>query len=317
MAKITATVRDGFAALLGLTTKSGATAREFQAALVEAHAAIDQAEAEVVAADAEYRAGLLRLDEAALKKLIDAKTGAGVRRDRAAALVEALEARLTDVRAIEAEDTRKAAYDAAQAQVKDAVSALQGYPALAEKIVTLLRIVNAAEVAVETVNRALPAGAAPLDGPEFLMRGRPARPRKILAEETVSLWCRGDEGWPVPPEYQSYIHADARGFGYMSNPNINSAGAGDRYARRNFIKRMFLPEQPARSPLPLAAGMRLPTFADGDVFAFDGENVIFTDDIANALAVALPVLGDDPRKDLRQPVTEFELIPAARIADAA
>lgn len=112
----------------------------------------------------------------------------------AAAFLEELTSRHSQAQAVEAEAAKRTAYDAAKARVEAAAQHLaQEYPDLGRRWAELLHQVTMADAAAAEVNSALPAGCAPLLGPELLVRDVEQLPRQIVREQIVDRWCYAGE----------------------------------------------------------------------------------------------------------------------------
>jgi hypothetical protein len=252
------------AELISVATKARVTSGEIETALAGARAAIEAATAEHDEAEKSYKAGLLTLDETALRKVGESKAAAVIRRDRATALVEILAQRLAETKAAEDETRRQTAYADARAHAQRTAERLrETYPRLAEQMRELLCEVYKAESLVAEANRNLPAGAEQLAGPEFLARGTPGRERRIVHEKTVELWTRPDGTQPAPNQDEIVAQGDGSGF----RPKGRMALQGDgRFVKRQFVRREFFPAVPAHNPSSLATTIALPTLTGGWVF---------------------------------------------------
>lgn len=292
--------------LIAIATKSKTTSAEIQTALAGARALIMAATAEHDQAEADYRAGLLTMNESQLQSVADAKAKAIVRRDRVEALISTLEARLAETAETEAATGRKTAYEDAQAHAQRAAEMLrERYPALCEQMCALLREVYAAEAAVIAVNRDLPAGAAELQGPEFLARGTRGRDRRIVSEETVELWARPDGTQPWANQHSIVELED--GSGQIPKGPMALQGSG-RFVKRQFIRREIIPAQRAHVPAALATQLALPAFDGGMAFS----SVAPPYHISGALSQLAKKSGDTANKDEnRATEVEFELIGGA------
>ncbi|MCW5712250.1 hypothetical protein [Shinella sp.] len=143
-----------------LLGKSSST--DIVSALEKAKAELAQAEAAVVAAETAYDAGLLELDKAALRKLLDNATEAKIDVDQVRARIAKLERQHADALEAEAADQRQRRYDEAKAASEAAEKRLRReYPKAAMAIRDLLAEVAAASIAVQAANEDPPEGAPP------------------------------------------------------------------------------------------------------------------------------------------------------------
>lgn len=302
MTKSTAAQTLDIGNLIAIATKSKTTSAEIQTALAGARALIMAATAEHDQAEADYRAGLLTMNESQLQSVADAKAKAIIRRDRATALVETLEARLAETTEAEAATGRKTAYEDAQAQAQRAAALLrERYPALCEQMCALLREVYTAEAAVIAANQKLPADAQPLQGPEFMARGTPGRDRRVVSEATVELWARPDGTQPAANQHAIVGLED--GTGQIPKGPMALQGSG-RFVKRQFIRREIVPARRTHMPAALANHLALPAFDGGMAFS----SVAPPFHVAGALA-QLAKSGHTETKVEKTPTeVEFEIV---------
>ena len=94
-----------------------------------------------------------------------------VRHERLQAVVSRLRERLTEVRAAEEDDRRRAAYEEASAERDELAAELaRVYPPLAAQLADLLGRLRASDDRVEFINSALPRGCGPLLVAELVAR---------------------------------------------------------------------------------------------------------------------------------------------------
>jgi hypothetical protein len=215
------------------------------------------AEAAFDAAQAGYRAGLVDADDDTLKHLAQAQADAGLRRDRARALVDRFDAQLEAIRTAEvqvAEAKRHAELEAIVAKADTTVAALRDafdriVPAMIGGGHELLTLARVAEQARSEAIRALDAAGddrVPASVESF--RVVSGRPEKTLSVETVEMWVdeRGD-----PVGRQSQITAGSDGSGWMKLPN---ATHGRRFThRRPFERTTYLPTIQAQRAVSFAS----------------------------------------------------------------
>ncbi|MDP4022426.1 hypothetical protein Q8W71_07315 [Methylobacterium sp. NEAU 140] len=240
--------------LLGLAQREDATTGELAPSLPTAEAELVAAREAQAAAEAAYKANLLTSDDTGLRRLVEARTDAGVRVDRATALVEALRERLAEAEAREAEAARVQRYEAARRQADDAAAALREmYPHLAQGLVDLLRGVAEAEIAVSDVNADLPRGAERIPSVEGSVRDVPGTPRQFISEETVERWCRPGERMPgALDQSRVRIGHDRRGYVQPSSGQI------EYLVKRTYTERRFIESIPGNPAYDLAVRLSLP-----------------------------------------------------------
>ncbi len=254
--------------LLGLAQKSGLSSQELETALADARSAVGVAEQELTKADAAYRAGLLEATEPALQKILDQKQAATVQRDRAKALVEALETKLATVRGEEAQAQKTAVYDAARAKLDAAAKRLRDeYAKHATAIATIIRECAEADAAVSQANADLPADGDPLLIVEALVRDQPALPRKVIKEKTVSLWTYVSTGHILSSDLQAQVRSTGNDTGVLHNEGVTHSTS--QVIRRKYRQVEFLGETSANAAERLATSVRLPGVVYGEPAIWD------------------------------------------------
>lgn len=257
-------------ALIGISQKGDATTAEIATALASACAEIDGAERARAEAARAYQDGLLSLDEAALAALVADQQAAAIRRDRATALVAALEEKLATAHAQDAEAERHTRYKAAVKAANEAARALKTYPALAAPLIALMRQVAEAEVLVNTANADLPEGAVAVESPEIRVRGLPPVPRKEVGTEIESDRWYYVGGWwdgePVETQYQGACKPNLplSRSGTLRRRTDNHGTMDFAVAKRRRQRTNFIPRQAAFVPDSLASGIRLPGLLPGE-----------------------------------------------------
>ncbi|GJE46864.1 hypothetical protein [Methylobacterium soli] len=145
--------------LIGINQKADAAAAEIEKAPSDARDEIMAAERVNAEADAQYRAGLLSLDDAEAQKIVADKQAATLRQDRAAALVEALSSKLALAQAAEVQARRRRQYfEATKDQAAAAKVLATEYPRLARSLAELLFTVAEADALAQVANEVLLAG---------------------------------------------------------------------------------------------------------------------------------------------------------------
>jgi len=243
--------------LIGLAARTDAPAAELAPSLPQAEAELAAAHEAQAAAEAAYKGKLLTADDATLRQLVEARTDAGVRVDRATALVEALRERLEAAQTREAEAARVTAYEAAHAQAEEARAALvELYPGLARDLMSLMRVVAEAEIAVQAANADLPAGAAPIAGVEASVRDLPGVPETVLSETYVERWV--EVGKVTPGSFDQHAVQDlGRGQGVIKIPGIAAKDCRP-VERRGFLEQRVYPASLRRAAYGLAERLALP-----------------------------------------------------------
>jgi len=251
--------------LFGLAQREDATSSELLPSLPAAEAELAAAREAHAGAEAAYRAGLLTADEKGLQQLDGARREAGMRVERAEALVETLRERLADARDREAEAERVAVYQAARAQADDARKALiEFYPALAEDIVKLMELVARAEVEVEAANADLPRDAEPLASVEHPARDVAAEPDEVLSEVEVKRWVAVGNIKPGTFD-QSNVYKTGPGRGVIRIEGV-PVNECTQVELRTFTERRFRRGAAHRSAYRLAEKISLPGFGALDQY---------------------------------------------------
>ncbi|CDX39196.1 hypothetical protein MPLA_290070 [Mesorhizobium sp. ORS 3359] len=237
--------------------------------------------------------------------------------ERAYAAKTELTKRLEAAKAAATESELRARYDAAKAKADAAGQKLQReYPELAKRLVSLIRTLAEADVAVEEANRQLPADAPPLLPAEIVVRRRPGTNEKIISEKEVSLWCHANS-WDLFAENRQ-AEADAREKEHAANWNglppdgIIHVNGGHRVQKRRFLRRTYIPSSGAIPHSPLAS-IELPGLVGGDPPFWDQHRVgIYSSRSILARLQELATLKPAPPAEAGQPVVE--LIPIAEDA---
>lgn len=237
-----------------------APAAEVTSSREAAVAELAVAEAAVAASEAAYRAGLIDADDDALRGLAAAQAEAGLRRDRAKALVDRFDRQLADIRAAEdkaIEDERQAKLAEIVARAEASAEALRvavehDVAVMAEKARGLVDLANGAHQDREAAIHALrEAGDQKELPPVEAFRVTAGRPEKVLSTERVDLWV-DISGQPVG--YQSEIVEGSDGCGSLKLPRASHTLRFNQ--RRQFERQEYLAAQPARAPWPLADTLR-------------------------------------------------------------
>ncbi|CDX22111.1 hypothetical protein MPL3356_390151 [Mesorhizobium plurifarium] len=233
--------------------------------------------------------------------------------ERAYAAKTELTKRLEAAKAAATESELRARYDAAKAQADAAGKMLRKeYPELAKRLVSLIRTLAEADVAVEEANRQLPADAPPLLPAEILVRRRPGTNEKIISEKEVSLWVHAGTVTPFAEDRQA--EADQREKDYAANWNglppdgVIQVGSS-RVVKRRFIRKTYVPRGNAMLHTPLAS-IELPGLVGGDPPFWDQFRVsVQSPRSILARLQELATLKPAPPAEAGQPVVE--LIPIA------
>lgn len=254
-------------ALLGLAQREDATTDELAPSLPAAEAELTAAREAQAAAEAAYRTGLLTADEKGLQQLDGARRDAGMRVERAEALVETLRERLANARDREAEAERVAVYQAARAEADDARRALaELYPRLTADLVQLMELVARAEVEVEAANADLPRGAEPLASVEHTARDIPAEADEVLSEFEVKRWVAVGNVKPGTFDQGNvYKTSPGRGVIRIEGVPVNEC---TQCELRTFTERRFRRGATHRSAYRLAEKISLPGFLATDPYVW-------------------------------------------------
>lgn len=209
--KATAKLASTLAALVGVARDKETTVEKVEAALIEAREQVSSANREHDAAELAYENGLLDESPAALAKLLDRRASAVIERDRAEALVKALENRLSEARAAESRAEREAVHRDAVTRA-DAIRArfADEYRHHAGAIRGLLRDLAEAE-ATRLAAHPLQAEFGHIAPVEDAIRGAQWEPEEIVDETTVALWCIDGRAEPLSAEQQRDVRARGDG----------------------------------------------------------------------------------------------------------
>jgi hypothetical protein len=299
--------------LLGTST----TSAHIPTALDKARAEFAVAEAAVQAAEKSYDDGLLELDKAALRKLLDAAAEAKIDVDQIKAKITKLEGQLEKALASESEDARRERYNRAR-ELSDAARKKlhRDYPKACDGLREILKAIAEAEAAVAESNGDLPAGASRLEGPEA-DRSTPALWKEVVSEDVVDLWAGvGGQSTPIDAGLQRQVHPDARlRRGVADNGEealcgrVTTEGGGTlEVVKRKFIRRLVLPDAGGFSVASLASELNLPPLYAGAAPYWEPS----THTPARALAELEKPMRPRPEQQKREPVYEYALAPTRR-----
>lgn len=138
------------------------TSESLRHELTKAEAAVETATADINAAREDYQRSLLNADPSATGEAKKTVTAAELTLDRAEALVGALRARMHEACEREAEDDRRATYQAAKRVQTKAVERLHQYREHASAIAEIVEQLARAELLVRDANKDLPQGTDPI-----------------------------------------------------------------------------------------------------------------------------------------------------------
>lgn len=223
-----------------------------------------------------------------------------------------LQAKLAEALSAEAEAGRREVYKSAAAKASAAAGRLsKEYARHAGAIRDVICAIAEAELAVNAANADLPCGAAPLVGPERIVRDGAASPRTIIGDTIVKLWVYPGTGNVLPPEAQATVRQN----GASSKGSLPSQSKmGDPFKEvelRSFRRIEFRPEVRADHARALARSVELPGLRAGEPpfwssDAGDPSAVLRRADSLKAAALA------KPPADVR-----VELIPYVEGSDAS
>lgn len=221
---------------------------------------LQAAQVGIETAEAAYRAALLDPDQEAVIRLSEARTVAGVRRDRAEALLAALDTKLAEVQERDRQAEVVRAIESADAAISEFRAATEfDLPAIAEAARRLIRL----EAAAESANHAAAAAIA-ASGREDLygirphvhaFRALPEQEREYVGSEVIERWINFDGG-PVADAYQSQIVEQIDGSGVLR--------AGGSAHTRHFTRKQrfrldhYRPATDAVWPERLSATLNVP-----------------------------------------------------------
>lgn len=298
---------------LGTSTSSAAIA----AALDKARAEFAVAESAVQAAEKSYDDGLLELDKAALRKLLDAAAEAKIDVDQINAKITKLETQLEKALASEAEDARRERYNRAK-ELSDAARKKlhRDYPKACDGLREILQAIAEAEAAVAESNVDLPEGASRLEGPEA-DRSTPALWKEVVSEDVVDLWAGvGSQSTPIDAELQRHVHPDARlrrgvadtGEEALCGRVRMENGGTLEVVKRKFIRRRVLPDVGGHTAAPLASEISLPPLHSGASPFWQP----CSPTPASVLAELQKPMKQQPGRPTREPLYEYALAPTSR-----
>jgi DNA polymerase III delta prime subunit len=206
---------------------------------------VEAAERKVAALEEKRRAVLLEGtndDVAAIEKEIQS---ACLDVERTALARDEIARRLEQAIHAETEETRRARYEVARAQVGDAAALIKNqYVKAALQIARIIASVEEAERAAQAINADLPAGAAPLIGPECLARQKPGRPEEIVSTKAVERWVFESSGRIVPSEYERFINKNAKDVNKGVLRNVQPGASSESpVERRRFNEVRFNPHE--------------------------------------------------------------------------
>lgn len=253
--------------LLGLAAREDAGTDELAPSLPAAEAELAAAQVAQTEAEAAYRASLLTPDEAASNRLDVARREAGVRIERATALIEALRQRLNNAQAREAEAARVLRYEEARQRADDAAAALnEFYPQMAEDLVKLLVVVAEADQMVQAANADRPNGADAIAPVENRVRSLFGSPEEVVHREAIERWVH--VGQVLPGSFdQAAVRATGGGRGRLPVQGL-PLNDGRQMELRPFVEERFFPADFGASPDRLAERLVLPGFRHGDADFF-------------------------------------------------
>lgn len=166
-------------ALLGRARQPDATSEAIAQSRDASTEELRAAEVALGEAERAYQVGLLEAPDAALRDLVSIRDAAILRRDRAGAVVSALEEQHGIAVDREAEAVRVTRYEAARAQAAAASTLLtEVYLRIASEGANLLRVLAEAEIAVQAANADLPLDAVRLGPVERGVRDRLGDPAR-------------------------------------------------------------------------------------------------------------------------------------------
>lgn len=244
--------------LISVHQKTDATSTEIEAALAGARDEMATAMRDRDTAKAAYDDGLLKLDVPALHQLTNDQSAAVIRRDRAAALVEALTKQLAGAKTAEDQVQRRERYDAAvKARTLAAKVLATEYPKHARALAGVLRTIAEADVLVQAANEALPTGTESLSRTEDEVRRFPGTPGRVLEEKTISLWCYPD-GSTLHDANQVDVVLNADGVSGTYQPKHPAHSPPVTLHLRHFRKVKRIPGGYSETVTPLAEKLNLP-----------------------------------------------------------
>ena len=215
-------------------------------------------------------------------------------RDRAEALIEELEQRLTVVAEKERAEAIAKARQTAEDHVAAAIAALQEYPTLAAELRALVGVVETGEKAAAEFNCKHP-DEPKIHGPESRLRWLKPTPRREVKRETIRLWTYDETGVIVAEERLDQIFKHGATIGSITSPQSMHRSP---VSLRDFVRVSFTPAFRGTVPTPLAHSVVLPSLTPDTAAILDTERRL-------------------PGPVSPIPEVETELVPLTNAADAA
>jgi hypothetical protein len=231
---------------------------DLEAVLSELETESAEAAAAIEKLEARRTEVLLHESDEAAKKHDEHTADLRRRLDRANARIEALRVEIEDRKAEEAQRAKREQRAEVEKKVEAARKVLATYEQHALAIVTIIKAVAESDAAIEQFQRAHPDDA-PLAGAEQ-MRAKPGVPEKVLRTERVDLWTYTETGEVVPEERLHNLRPDGPCAGSIYSP----AGHPSAVTRRPFERVTLTPAVPAQRVERLAAEIQLPSFRAGE-----------------------------------------------------
>jgi hypothetical protein len=250
--------------LANLRSRKTLSVANLQTALAQLD--VTAAEKKVDELEAERRRVLLDGNDADVTRVEKEIAAACLAVERTALARDEISRRLEQAVQVESEDARRERYEAARAQVAAASALIQSkYVTAALQIARIIASVEEAEHAAQAVNADLPAGAAPLIGPESLARQKQGKPEEIVSTKVVERWVLGTGGL-VRPDHEHLININAKDASKGVLRNIQSNASSELpVERRRFYEVRFHPHEARVWEDHLAKTVRLPGVKVGDL----------------------------------------------------
>lgn len=248
-----------------IVTGSGAARVDIEAAISDCKAAVTSDEAALARLSEERDAAFVAGGEH-LKAHKVAQADAEERLATRRALINALEKRLEIATEAERRVEVAKARGHAEGLFKEAVGAIEGYPALRKSLLAIVGKIKAADDAAVTFERRYSDERA-IPRAETFARVASDLEEEIVSDEGVELWVKAHTGTVVADNEINAIKllpGDATK-GIIPNHGSHEFAGGYPVEQRKFRRQTFLPAAKAPQLEPLASGVQLPPLLPEDL----------------------------------------------------
>lgn len=197
-------------------------------------------------------------------KLSQSIASAKLRRDRAAARVEAVEVQLAEAQTREAETEHAARRREADAAAERAATEVEKLHIEISRLTRkMLEVAATADQKVDAVNASSKDESERVWNVDARIAQKFSRPRTVLSENTVNLWTYAQSGERVPDDKQLMVRANAEkpGMGILPGEGLTS---NKEVILRTFRVIKFLSAERGWA-VPLARKLNIPALVDGGI----------------------------------------------------